>query len=415
MGTRKPNQRSSIFEGADGYWHGYVTVGHKPDGRLDRRHLQAITEAEVTKRVRKLEQDRERGETKKAGRAPTVASWMTTYLDTIAPQRVTPKTLDAYWSQATNWIIPNLGRHRLDRLAPEHLDRLYAVMLDAGRAPSMVLKTHRILSRALKIAHRRGHVNRNVALLVDPPSSPEVEQQQLTLAEARQVLAATAELRNGPAGRWRCPRVCARARRSGCAGSTSTSTPATSRSGGSSSATAGATAATTRTCAASACTGPPVRRTAGATPRPAHSATAAGSSSVGPRARAGARSPCRPASSTRCASTRRPRTSSGSAPGSCGTTRTSCSPPRSAGPSTRAATGRSGRRSCGRPACARSGSTTCATRPGRCWSPRACTSGRCRNPRPLRRPDHAGLTHIGSEVARDAARRMDSALWGDDA
>lgn len=200
MGTRKPNQRSSIFEGADGYWHGYVTVGHKPDGRLDRRHLQATTEAGVTNRVRKLEQDRERGETKKAGRAPTVAAWMTTYLDTIAPQRVTPKTLDAYWSQATNWIIPNLGRHRLDRLAPEHLDRLYAVMLDAGRAPSMVLKTHRILSRALKIAHRRGHVNRNVALLVDPPSSPEIEQQQLTLAEARKVLAATAELRNGT--RW---------------------------------------------------------------------------------------------------------------------------------------------------------------------------------------------------------------------
>lgn len=197
MGTRKPNQRSSIFEGADGYWHGYVTVGHKPDGRLDRRHLQATTEAGVTTKVRKLERDRERGETKKAGRAPTVAAWMTTYLDTIAPQRVTPKMLDAYWSQATNWIIPNLGRHRLDRLAPEHLDRLYAVMLEAGRAPSMVLKTHRILSRALKIAHRRGHVNRNVALLVDPPSSPEVEQQQLTLAEARQVLAATAELRNG--------------------------------------------------------------------------------------------------------------------------------------------------------------------------------------------------------------------------
>ena len=59
MGTRKPNQRSSIFEGADGYWHGYVTVGHKPDGRLDRRHLQAMTEAGLTKRVRKLEQDRE--------------------------------------------------------------------------------------------------------------------------------------------------------------------------------------------------------------------------------------------------------------------------------------------------------------------------------------------------------------------
>lgn len=200
MATRKPNGRSSIYQGADGSWHGYVTVGFKADGRADRRHVRGTTQAAVTTKVRGLERDRERGEVRKPGKAPTVAAWMATYLDTIAPQKVQPKTLDAYWSQATNWIVPHLGAVRLDRLAPEHLDRLYQAMLAAGRAPSMVLKTHRILSRALKIAHRRGHVSRNVALLVDPPSAPAVEQQQLTLAEARRVLAATEGRRNGT--RW---------------------------------------------------------------------------------------------------------------------------------------------------------------------------------------------------------------------
>lgn len=200
MATRKPNGRSSVYEGADGSWHGYVTVGYKPNGSPDRRHVRGRTEAIVTTKVRALERDRDRGEVKKAGKAPTLASWMATYLDTIAPQKVSPRTLDAYWSQATHWIIPHLGRHRLDRLAPEHLDALYRAMLEAGRAPSMVLKTHRILSRALKIAHRRGHVSRNVALVVDPPSAPAIEQQQLTLTEARRVLSVANGWRNGT--RW---------------------------------------------------------------------------------------------------------------------------------------------------------------------------------------------------------------------
>lgn len=200
MAPRRPNGRSSVFQGSDGYWHGYITAGQRPNGKPDRRHVQGPTEAAATKKVRQLERDRDRGEVRSSGRAPTVASWMTTYLDTIAPQTVVPRTLDAYWSLTTHWIVPHVGTVRLDRLAPEHLDRLYAVMLDAGRAPSMVLKAHRILSRALKIAHRRGHVNRNVALLVAPPSAPDVEQQQLTLTEAKKVLVATEGLRNGT--RW---------------------------------------------------------------------------------------------------------------------------------------------------------------------------------------------------------------------
>jgi hypothetical protein len=30
---RKPNGASTIYEGADGYWHGRVTVGVRDDGR----------------------------------------------------------------------------------------------------------------------------------------------------------------------------------------------------------------------------------------------------------------------------------------------------------------------------------------------------------------------------------------------
>jgi integrase len=197
---RASNNRSSIYRGGDGRWHGRITMGVKNDGSPDRRHVTGKTEKAVTEKVRKLEAERDAGNAANAGRAPTVEQWATTYLTDIAPAKISPKTLDAYWSLVRNWIIPHLGKHRLDRLQPEHLDKLYATMAAAGKAPSSVLKTHRILSRMLKVAHRRGKVGRNVATLVDAPSVREVEIQPFTREEARRVLSAAEGRRNGV--RW---------------------------------------------------------------------------------------------------------------------------------------------------------------------------------------------------------------------
>lgn len=200
-GTRKPNGRSSIyFSERDGKWHGYVVMGLKDDGSIDRRHREGKSETEVTRKVRALEAKRDAGKTDKPGRAPTVEAWMTTYLDDIAARDLAPNTLQSYWSDTRNWIIPHLGKHRLDRLQPEHLDKLYTRMLAAGKKPSHVLKVHRILSRALEIAVRREKVGRNVAKLIDAPGVDEMEIEPLTQAEARRVLAAAEQRRNG--ARW---------------------------------------------------------------------------------------------------------------------------------------------------------------------------------------------------------------------
>lgn len=97
----------------------------------------------------------------KAGRVPTVAEWMAEFLDVICERlvlsdKMAPRTLTDYRSKARNWIVPLLGKHRLDRLTPEHLDTAYTTMLEEGLSSSSVLKVHRILSRALRIAVRRG-------------------------------------------------------------------------------------------------------------------------------------------------------------------------------------------------------------------------------------------------------------------
>ncbi|WP_335981333.1 tyrosine-type recombinase/integrase [Streptomyces sp. CA2R106] len=190
MSPRKPNMESSIYLGNDGWWHGRVTMGVKSDGSPDRRHRRAKTETEIKRKVKELEALRDKGRAPKAGRKPTVARWMETYLTDIASLKLRPRSLDDYWSKTRNDIIPGVGQHRIDKLEPEHLERMYRAMLDAGHAPSHVLKVHRILSRALKIAHRRRMLVENVATLVDPPTQDETEANPFTIEEAKAFLAA---------------------------------------------------------------------------------------------------------------------------------------------------------------------------------------------------------------------------------
>lgn len=198
--TRKPNLRSSIYEGSDGRWHGWVTMGLRDNGAPDRRHRTGKTQTDVTDKVRKLESERDAGRVDKPGRAPTVEEWITTYLDTIAVRTLAPRSYDDYWSKARTWIIPRLGEHRLDRLLPEHVDKLHIAMAAAGKSSTHALKVHRVLSRALEVAVRRGKVARNVCKLVDAPSLTETEIVPLTQEEARRILTAATRRRNGT--RW---------------------------------------------------------------------------------------------------------------------------------------------------------------------------------------------------------------------
>jgi len=67
---------------------------------------------------------------------------------------------------------------------------------NSDHASSHVLEVHRILSRALKIAHRRRIIVENVATLVDPPSVDETEANLFTTEEVKAFLEAAAKRPN---------------------------------------------------------------------------------------------------------------------------------------------------------------------------------------------------------------------------
>jgi hypothetical protein len=102
--------------------HGRVTVGVKDDGSPDRRHVERKSEAEVIDAVRKLERDRDNGTVRKAGRAMLVEAWLRHWLGNISRPSVKYKSYRAYRTAVEQHLVPGVGRHRIDKLAPEHLE-----------------------------------------------------------------------------------------------------------------------------------------------------------------------------------------------------------------------------------------------------------------------------------------------------
>jgi hypothetical protein len=116
---KKADGESTVYLGSDGWFHGRVTVGMKADGSADRRHVRGRTEEIANEKVEKLMAKRDAGNVVTPDHIPTVAEWMRTWLDTIAPRTAKQTTVDQiYRPKVERWIIPALGRHRIDRLQP---------------------------------------------------------------------------------------------------------------------------------------------------------------------------------------------------------------------------------------------------------------------------------------------------------
>ena len=198
--TRRPNGASTIYKGKDNKWHGRVTVGVRDDGRPDRRHIERRTQAEVIRAIRELERQCDAGQVRKAGSNWTVEAWLNHWVENIAAPAVRDNTLAGYRVAVRVHLIPGVGAHRLEKLEPEHLEKLYARMIRSGSKPATAHQTHRTIRTALNVAVRRGNVTRNVASLAKAPRLEDEEVEPYTVDEVKRLLLAASKLRNG--ARW---------------------------------------------------------------------------------------------------------------------------------------------------------------------------------------------------------------------
>lgn len=204
--SRAANGESSIYYGSDGYWHGRVTVGEKDDGKPDRRHVRRKSDergedddqakAKVAKEVQRLERQRDSGQIRKAGRVPTVESWLIEWLEAVRPT-LKYKAYVAYRTAVRRHLIPGLGQHRITKVEPEKLEKLYAKKIAAGLKPGTVHQIHRTARTAFGEAHRRGRITSNPAALAKPPRLDEEEIDPFEVEDIQRLIKTALDRRNG--------------------------------------------------------------------------------------------------------------------------------------------------------------------------------------------------------------------------
>jgi integrase len=197
----------SITRSASGTWSFVIELPESNSRRHQLRRRGFATKKAAQAAMTALLADRDRGVMVTPSRV-TVGNYL---LDVWLPARrsaLRPSTAAAYEGVIRNYVLPDLGRTKLQSLNGAALNRLYSVLLTDGRterrrglgsglAPKTVRNVHGVLTRAMKDAVRWGHIQRNPCDTADPPRGRTPEMRAWTADELRRFVRATETHRLG--------------------------------------------------------------------------------------------------------------------------------------------------------------------------------------------------------------------------
>jgi integrase len=181
-GRRGKGEGSIYRRSSDGRW---VAALIMEDGR--RMVRRASSRKEAAAKLELLLKARAEGQVMAADRS--TAAFLNEWL-AVVKHTVAAGTFERYEQYIRVHVIPTLGRIRLARVTPQHLQRLYQGKLAAGLSPTTVNHLHTVLHGAFAEAVRWGLLPRNVASLVRPPRKAHVDVVALTVEQAQALLVA---------------------------------------------------------------------------------------------------------------------------------------------------------------------------------------------------------------------------------
>ncbi len=185
MSRKRGNGEGSITKRKDGRWVARYTV-HTAKGPK-RKSIYGRTRQEVAEKLAKLLSERTEGIVYDDENT-TVGEYLDRWLKGSVHGYVRQSTYDRDASLVNNHLKPALGRIKLKKLSPAHVQGFYRDRLDSGLSASTVHKMHAILHKALTRALAWHMVPRNVTEAVEPPQPAPKEMHPLSPTEARRLL-----------------------------------------------------------------------------------------------------------------------------------------------------------------------------------------------------------------------------------
>jgi len=151
-------------------------VGVDPEtGKREFHNETFDTKREATDKAAKLRTDRAGGVTVRPSKE-TLSAFLKRWLSDVKEGEILPRTMYDYQNVLRRYVLkpppgfPAIGRVRLNKLHPEHFERLYAHMRkEMGLSPRTIQYLRTILHGALDHAVIRGQIGRNPTVGVKPP------------------------------------------------------------------------------------------------------------------------------------------------------------------------------------------------------------------------------------------------------
>jgi integrase len=185
MGKRG-NREGCIWELPDGRWRGAVSLGHDENGRPIRKWVMRKTRREVVEAIQNLVSRRKANQpihSKKGTVATFIADWLA---DEVTPNR-DASTLRIYESTCRLYIVPPLGRIRLDQLNGQQVQRCLNLAAE-HLSPTSVRLVRTVLRTALSTAEEWKMVASNAAKHANIPTQTGYEAKPLTAEQANRLL-----------------------------------------------------------------------------------------------------------------------------------------------------------------------------------------------------------------------------------
>ncbi len=164
---RRGRGEGSIALRKDGRWMGRIDLGWR-DGKRRGKAIYGPTRRAVGDRMAEILRSAQDG-TLIQDERQTVARFLNQWLSDVARPRVRPRTLTTYEAAVERHITPHIGRIRLTKLTPQHLQTWFAALEAAGVSPNRRRYARVVLRMALNTAMRWRLVTQNVATLIDSP------------------------------------------------------------------------------------------------------------------------------------------------------------------------------------------------------------------------------------------------------
>lgn len=206
MSTAKPRKRrqygsGSVAQRKDGMWIGRIEAGTDRNGKRRRIVVSAKTEALCKERLeaKKREIARNGVPQQGSGGRITVEAWSKVWLRMVVSQ-VRPKSYATARSAVQVWVVPTIGRKRLDSVTPADVRAVIDAIRAAGRKEATSVRTHSVMMSMFRAAKVEGHDVSESVFHVRKPSLSESDREAMTVDDALAILRVAADRED--ASKW---------------------------------------------------------------------------------------------------------------------------------------------------------------------------------------------------------------------